>query len=77
MNLALLLLGLLCLAAWLMLGFVAPVGAGWVHLFLPAGVLLLMRRVELLPPAEVATALARHPVSELTAIDAITPAARD
>ncbi len=45
MNHLLLILGLLCLAAWVLLGFVAPVGAGWVHLFLPAGALLLMRRV--------------------------------
>jgi hypothetical protein len=37
--------GLLCLAAWLALGFLVPVGAGWPHLFLPAGVLLLLRRV--------------------------------
>jgi hypothetical protein len=37
--------GLACLAAWLTLGFIVPVGAGWPHLFLPAGVLLLMRRV--------------------------------
>jgi hypothetical protein len=37
--------GLACLAAWLILGFLVPVGAGWPHLFLPAGVLLLMRRV--------------------------------
>jgi hypothetical protein len=45
MKLALLVLGIACLLAWLVLGFVAPVGAGWPHLFLPAGVLLLMRRV--------------------------------
>jgi hypothetical protein len=37
--------GIACLAAWLVLGFLVPVGAGWPHLFLPAGVLLLMRRV--------------------------------
>jgi hypothetical protein len=37
--------GLACLAAWLVLGFIAPVGAGWPHLFLPAGMLLLIRRV--------------------------------
>lgn len=45
MNRLLLVLALACLAAWLLLGFVAPLGAGWVHLFLPAGVLLAMRRV--------------------------------
>jgi len=45
MNRLLLILGLLCLAVWLLLGFVAPIGAGWAHLFLPAGMLLLMRRV--------------------------------
>jgi hypothetical protein len=45
MNRLLLVLGLLCLVCWLVLGFIAPVGAGWAHLFLPAGVLLLMRRI--------------------------------
>ena len=45
MNRLLVVAGLACLAAWLLLGFVAPVGAGWPHLFLPAGVLLLIRRV--------------------------------
>ena len=44
MNLSLI-LGLLCLAAWLVCTFVAPVGAGWIHLFLAAGVILLIRRV--------------------------------
>ena len=38
-------LGLLCLAAWIVLAFVVPVAAGWVHLFLAAGVILLLRRV--------------------------------
>lgn len=38
-------LGLLSLALWLILGFLVPLGAGWVHLFLPAGVLLLVRDV--------------------------------
>jgi len=44
MNLSLA-LGLLSLAAWIILAFVVPVGAGWVHLFLAAGVVLLIRRV--------------------------------
>ena len=38
-------LGLISLAAWLVGTFVAPVGAGWIHLFLAAGVILLIRRV--------------------------------
>ncbi len=41
----LLVAGIACLLTWLALGFIVPVGAGWPHLFLPAGVLLLMRRV--------------------------------
>ena len=44
MNLSLV-VGLLCLILWIVLGFVVPVGAGWVHLLLAAGVLLLVRRV--------------------------------
>jgi hypothetical protein len=44
MNVSLV-LGLLCLAGWIVLAFVIPVGAGWVHLFLAAGVILLIRRV--------------------------------
>lgn len=44
MNLSLI-LGLLSLAVWLVLAFIAPVGAGWIHLFLAAGVILLIRRV--------------------------------
>jgi uncharacterized membrane protein len=44
MNVSLV-VGLLCLVLWVMLGFVVPVGAGWVHLFLAVGVLLLVRRV--------------------------------
>jgi hypothetical protein len=44
MNLSLV-LGILCLAAWIVLAFVVPVAAGWVHLFLAAGVILLIRRV--------------------------------
>ena len=44
MNVSLI-VGLLCLILWIVLGFVVPVGAGWVHLFLAAAVLLLVRRV--------------------------------
>ena len=33
------------LAAWVILGLVIPVGAGWVHLLLAAGVMLLIRGV--------------------------------
>lgn len=44
MNLSLA-LGLLALVAWIVLALVVPVGAGWVHLFLAAGVILLIRRV--------------------------------
>jgi hypothetical protein len=52
MNRLLVVGGLACVAAWLVLGFVAPVGAGWPHLLLPAGLLLLMRRVVGGPPAQ-------------------------
>ena len=38
-------LGVLFLAIWMVGTFVAPVGAGWIHLFLAAGVILLIRRV--------------------------------
>jgi uncharacterized membrane protein len=44
MNVSLV-LGLLCLILWVVLAFVVPVGAGWVHALLAAGVLLLVRRV--------------------------------
>jgi hypothetical protein len=40
-----LVLGVLSLLAWIVLVFVLPVGAGWPHLFLAAGVILLIRRV--------------------------------
>ena len=40
-----LIVGALALIAWLVLGFVVPVGAGWPHLLLPLGVVLLIRRV--------------------------------
>ncbi len=44
MNLSLI-LGLLSLAVWLVFTFITPVGAGWIHLFLAAGLILLIRRV--------------------------------
>jgi hypothetical protein len=37
--------GVLSLLLWIALAFVFPVGAGWPHLFLAAGVILLIRRV--------------------------------
>jgi hypothetical protein len=40
-----LILGVLSLLVWITLAFVIPVGAGWPHLFLAAGVILLIRRV--------------------------------
>ncbi len=36
---------LLALALWITLGFVIPLGAGWVHLLLPLGAVLLIRWV--------------------------------
>jgi hypothetical protein len=42
---------LLLLAAWVVLAFVVPVGAGWPHLLLAAGVILLIRRVVTGPKA--------------------------
>ena len=38
-------LGLLSLAAWIAGVWIVPVHAGWIHLFLAAGLLLLIRRV--------------------------------
>ena len=38
-------LGLVALALWITFGFVIPVGAGWIHLLLGLGVVLLARRV--------------------------------
>jgi len=38
-------LGLLSLAAWFVGVWIIPVHAGWIHLFLAAGVILLIRRV--------------------------------
>jgi uncharacterized membrane protein len=37
--------GTVLLAAWILLAFVFPVGSGWVHLLMGAGVVLLIRRV--------------------------------
>ncbi len=36
---------LVALVAWVILAFVARIPAGWPHLFLAAGVVLLIRRV--------------------------------
>ena len=44
MNLTLA-VALMALVAWVLLGFVVPVGAGWVHLLLAFGMILLVRRV--------------------------------
>ena len=44
MNLSLA-LGILSLLVWIVLVFVHPVAAGWIHLFLAAGLVLLIRRV--------------------------------
>ncbi len=38
---------LLALVVWIVFGFVVPVGAGWIHLFLALGMVLLVRRVVL------------------------------
>jgi hypothetical protein len=38
-------LGLVCLAVWVVGIFIHPVGAGWIHAFLAASVILLIRRV--------------------------------
>lgn len=43
--------GLVLIALWVLLAFVAPVGAGWVHLLMAAGVILLIRRVVTGPQA--------------------------
>lgn len=42
---------LIALAAWIVLGFVIPVGAGWPHLLLGLGAILLVRRVVTGPKA--------------------------
>ena len=38
-------LALVSLVLWIVLGFVTPIAAGWVHLFYAAGVLLIARRI--------------------------------
>lgn len=43
--------GVLLLLLWITLAFVIPGGAGWPHLFLAAGVILLIRRVVTGPSA--------------------------
>jgi len=40
-----LLLALVSLVLWIVLGFVTPVAAGWVHLFYAAAVVLIARRI--------------------------------
>jgi hypothetical protein len=42
--------GAVILAVWAIIGLIVPLGAGWVHLLLAVGVLLLMRGVVLWPP---------------------------
>jgi hypothetical protein len=42
---------LLLLVAWVLLAFVFPVGAGWPHLLMAGGVILLIRRVVTGPKA--------------------------
>jgi hypothetical protein len=40
-----LLLAIVAFVLWIVLGFVMPVAAGWVHLFYAATVILIARRV--------------------------------
>ena len=44
MNLTLV-LAITSLALWIILGFVTPVAAGWVHLFYAASIMLVARRI--------------------------------
>ena len=44
MNLSLI-AGIVSLLVWIFFVFVHPVAAGWIHLFLAAGLVLLIRRV--------------------------------
>lgn len=37
--------GLLTMAAWIVFGLIVPIGAGWIHLLLALGVMLLIRAV--------------------------------
>ena len=39
------LLAIVSFVVWIMLGFVTPVAAGWVHLFYAAGIILIARRI--------------------------------
>jgi len=43
--------GVVLLVAWVLLAFVFPVGAGWPHLLMAGGVMLLVRRVVTGPKA--------------------------
>ena len=47
-----LILGVVALVAWAILGLIIPLGAGWVHLLLAIGILLLIRGVVLRAPRE-------------------------
>ena len=40
-----LILALVSFVLWIVLGFVTPVAAGWVHLFYAAAVILVARRI--------------------------------
>jgi hypothetical protein len=40
-----LVLAFVSLVLWIILGFVTPVAAGWVHLFYAAAVMLIARRI--------------------------------
>lgn len=44
MNLSLI-LAVASLIVWILLGFVTPIPAGWVHLFYAAAVMLIARRI--------------------------------
>ncbi len=39
--------GIGALVVWILFGFIVPVEAGWIHLFLGLGMALLIRRVVL------------------------------
>lgn len=42
---------LVSLVLWVVFGFIVPVGAGWIHLLLALGMVLLIRRVVTGPAA--------------------------
>lgn len=44
MNLSVV-LAMVSFLLWILLGFVTPVAAGWVHLFYAAGIILIARRI--------------------------------